>query len=291
MKPWFFALIAVSMIPCQPAWPMRADSAPAAIVAELRGSASVKETGRPERALQLYDWLHDGASISVGKESYAVVIFASGARFALKERARVTLGGNNLSPSTGVEQLSSLPPLPVVAPIASVAALPISAATRVRGASIRNVYPAGHATLAERTILHFDGPRGVIGYEIAVEDAMGTPLLTREIETDGAVAVPSNVLQPGQEYKWRVSVRGSSAAGSSARGTFVTLSASTAETRRALRAGLRDDDLDSALLLACVDEQLGLFYEAREALAAAAAKAPENPIVRQMLVRVEKHFP
>jgi hypothetical protein len=291
MKPRFLALIAVCVMPCQSALSMRADSAPAAIVAELRGSASVKEAGKPQRALQPYDWVHEGASISVAKGSRAVLVFANGARFALKEGARVTLGSGTLSRSTGVEQLSPLSPLPVVAPIASATAQPISAATRVRGPSIRNVYPTGHAALAERTTLHFDGPRGVIGYQITVEDNRGTPVLQREIEKDGAFTVPSNVLEPGREYRWRVTVIGSAAAGLSARGAFVTLPASTAEARSVLRATLSDDDLGSVLLLARVDEHLGLFYEAREALAAAAAKAPEDKLVQQMLGRVQEHLP
>ena len=115
-------------------------------------------------------------------------------------------------------------------------------------------------------------------------------MLQRETEKDGSVTVPLNVLEPGRRYTWRVAILENSTPGPVARGAFITLPDATAKARSVLRAGLSNEDLGSVVLLARVDEHLGLLYEAREALAAAAAKTPENTLVRQMLARVEERL-
>ena len=267
----------------------RDESGPAAIVSELQGSATVKEPGTAQRALEIYDWVGEGASIAVSKGTRVVIVLTSGARFALKERARVTVLRAGLPASAGVEPLPPFPPLPVVAPIASAAVPAISAATRVRGSSIRNLYPSGHSTLADGTTLRFDGPRGVTGYLVTIEDQTGAPVWRQEIE-HGAVTVPPDVLEPGRRYRWRVTAIGNSDPPLSASGAFVTLSASAARTRITLRSALAAGDLGSLILLARVDEQLGLLREARESVATAAATAPEDRAIQQLLARIEKQF-
>jgi hypothetical protein len=267
------------------------ENGPAAIVSELKGSATVKDPGKAQRALEIYDWIGEGASITVSKGSQVVLVLTSGARFALKERSRVTVLRAGLPASADVEPLPPFPPLPVVAPIASAAVPPISAATRVRGSSIRNLYPSGHTTLADGTRLRFDGARGVTGYLVTIEDQTSAPVWRQEIEYgSGAVTVPPDVLEPGRSYRWRVTAIGNSEPPLSARGAFVTLSASAARTRFALRSGLAAGDLNSLILLARVDEQLGLLREARESLATAAAKAPEDKSIQRMLARIEEQF-
>ena len=267
----------------------RDESGPAAIVSELQGSATVKEPGKAQRALEIYDWLGEGATITVGKGSQVVLVLVNGARFALKERARVAVRRAGLPASADVERLPPFPPLPVVAPIASAGVPPISAATRVRGSSIRNVYPSGHSTLADGTTLRFDGPRGITGYLVTIEDQTRAPVWRHETE-HGAVVVPPDVLEPGRSYRWRVTAIGISEPPLNATGTFVTLSASTARTRIALRSGLAAGNLGSVVLLARVDEQLGLLREARESLAAAAAQAPQDESLQRMLARIEKQL-
>jgi hypothetical protein len=82
------------------------DSGPAGIVSELQGSANIRELRKPQRALQVYDWITDGASIAVDRGSRVVIVLASGARFALKEGPRVAVVGGTLPVSRNVEALS-----------------------------------------------------------------------------------------------------------------------------------------------------------------------------------------
>jgi hypothetical protein len=265
------------------------DSGPAGIVSELQGSAIVKEPRKQQRTLQVYDWIADGASITAGRGSRVVIVLASGARFALKEGARGALVGGTLSVSGNVEALPNFPPLPVIAPLASTVGPPKPAATRVRGRSFSNLYPAGHATLADSTTLRFEGPAGASKYLVTVHDQGGAPVLQQEIE-DGIVVVPPHLLAPGHSYQWRVTVSGDSATPTSASGAFATLGAATASARSALRSRLSIDDAEDLVLLARVDEQLGLLYEARETLTVAAAKTPDDKVVRDMLTRLEQQL-
>jgi hypothetical protein len=288
VKSHLFAVFAFCLVSAQFVASARDESGPAAIVSELQGSATVKEPGKSQRALEIYDWVGEGASITVGKGSQVTLVLASGARFALKERARVVVRAG-LPASAHVERLPPFPPLPIVAPIASSTVPPISAATRVRGSSIRNLYPSGHSTLADDTTLRFDGPRGVTGYLVTIEDLTGALVWQHETEHD-AIIVPPDVLEPGHSYRWRVTVIGNPEPPLNARGTFVTLPASTTRTRIALRSGLGAGNLGSVILLARVDEHLGLWREARESLAAAAAKAPEDTSIQRMLARIEKQL-
>jgi len=69
----------------------------------------------------------------------------------------------------------------------------------------------------------------------------------------------------------------------------MTLPVPTASVRSALRLRL-SGDAEDLILLARVDEQLGLLYEARETLAAAAAKTPDDKVVRDMLSHLEQQL-
>jgi len=289
MKPRLFASVVVCLVCVAFARASSGDSGPAGIVSELQGSANIKEPRKPQRALQVYDWIADGASIAAGRGSRVVIVLASGARFALKEGPSVAIVGGTLPVSRNVEALSNFPPLPVVAPIASQVGPPTSAATRVRGRSFSRVYPAGHITLADSTTLRFEGPAGESKYLVTVRDQSGASVLQREIE-DGIVVVPRHLLAPGHSYEWRVTVSGDSATATSASGAFATLGAATASARSALRSQLSTDDAEDLVLLARVDERLGLLYEARETLAVAAAKTPDDKVVRDMLTHLEKQL-
>jgi hypothetical protein len=289
MKALLFAGVAFCVLLAQSVLLPQHEKGPAAIVSELRGTATVKEPGKARRPLEIYDWVDEGASIAVGNGSHLVLVFASGARFALKERARVAVRRAGLPASADVTPLAPFPPMPVVAPVASGVVAPTSAATRVRGLTIRNLYPSGHSTLADGTTLRFDGPRGVTEYLVTIEDEAGARVSQYETE-HGMVIVPPNVLEPGRGYRWRVTTIADLDPSLNAIGTFVTLSASTVQTRVALRSGLGEGNLGNIILLARVDEQLGLLREARESLVAAAAKAPEDRSIQRVLARIEKQL-
>jgi hypothetical protein len=273
---------------------MAADGEPVAIVSELKGSATVREQGKTERVLQVYDWIGEGAAVRVAKGSNAVLVLSSGARFSLQEQARVVVRRAGLRPSSAVHPLPSLPPLPIVPPIASAggdssqknsksAAVP--GAIRIRGPSIRSLYPSGHATIARETTLRFEG--GVPGFLVVIEDDKRTPVA--ELHTElRHVVVPPGVLAQGRRYSWRVTVPADPET-LPVEGTFVTLPESTERNRNALRSSLAGNPAD-LILLARVDERLGLLREARDSLAAAAAQTPEDSRVRQMLDEIERQL-
>ncbi len=264
------------------------ESGPAAIVAELQGSVTVREQGERQRPLQLFDWINEGALISVAKGARVVVILESGARFALQEGARATLSRAGLPSDPRIERLPALPPLPTVAPLADSRGPAVSAATRLRGRSIRNMYPLGHTTLAERTSLRFEGPNGVAGYRVTIEDEVGSPVF--QLETERApVLVPPGVLEPGRNYSWQVTLFGASTP-LNARARFATLSHDTARARSVLRSSLDDQKVADLVLFARIDERLGLLQEARDGLAMAAASAPEDEVVQRMLTRIEQQL-
>lgn len=294
MTPRYKVLVVCVML-SQFAMSAAADNEPVAIVSELHGSATVTEGGKA-RGLHVYDWLTEGTSITVANGSNVVLVLASGARFSLKEGARVAVRRSGLRTSTAVQALPSLPPLPVVAPIASVerargdsASSTIAGAIRIRGGpSIRNLYPSGHATIADNTTLRFEGPRGVTAYQVTVEDEKRSTILERQSERE-YLMVPPGALEPGRRYTWRVTIAGDSVA-LPATATFVTLPALAAQRRGALRSSLRGDEPGNLILLARIDERLGLLMEARDALAAAAAQLPEDPHVQQMLATIDKQL-
>ena len=89
MKPRLFASVVVCFACVAFARVSSGDSGPAGIVSELQGSANIRELRKPQRALQVYDWITDGASIAADRGSRVVIVLASGVRFALKEGPRV----------------------------------------------------------------------------------------------------------------------------------------------------------------------------------------------------------
>jgi hypothetical protein len=292
MKPRFFKVLLTCVVLSQLTMSgIAADSEPAAIVSELRGSATVIEQGKAARALQLYDWIVEGASVAIAKDSTAVLVLTSGARFSLQKDARVVVRRAGLRLSATVRPLPAMPPLPIVPPIASAGSgarkNPTSAgAIRIRGSSIRNLYPSGHATIAHETTLRFDG--GVPAFLVVIEDDKGKPVM--ELHTElRHVVVPPGVLAQGKQYSWRVTVPGDPET-LPGEGTFVTLTASTERERRALRSSLAAGGPSDQVLLARIDERLGLLAEARDALAAAAGQMPEDSRARQMLRQIEQQL-
>jgi hypothetical protein len=79
MKARLFAGVAFCVLLAQSVLLPQHEKGPAAIVSELRGTATVKEPGKARRPLEIYDWVDEGASIAVGNGSHLVLVFASGA--------------------------------------------------------------------------------------------------------------------------------------------------------------------------------------------------------------------
>jgi hypothetical protein len=237
----------------------------------------------------------EGARITVAKRSTVVIALASGLRFELGEGARVTVLRGGLPISASVRSLPPLPPFPIVPSIAAGTAgrrsptWAESAAVRVRGSSLRNLYPSGDATIADRTTLRFDGPSAAKAYLVNIVDEGDRPVFDVKTERR-VVAVPAGVLETGRRYYWRVSVEDDSAAPARSEAAFTTLPASTVQTREAFIARLRHDDAGDLGLLAQVDKRLGLSMEARDELVTAAARAPNDGHLRRMLGDLDKQL-
>lgn len=268
-----------------------------AIVAELNGSATVREAGRQERTVQLYDWLEERATIAVAKGARVVLVLVTGQRFELVENARVDIARAGLPVSDAVRALPSIAPVPIVAPIARAIESRSSlnarkadsvAVIRVRG-PITNLYPSDNSsTFADRTTLRFDDARGRASLRVVVKDEEGAPVFDGH-SVGGHVAVPQGVLQPGRFYSWSVIV-GDDAASPEAIATFQTLSVVIVEARDRFVASLPGNSARDLALRARIDERLGLLSEAVDEVSAAVKKAPDDDELARLLVRIKDHF-
>ena len=140
------------------------EKAPAALVSAVSGSASVE---RPRQAaLNLFDWVSDGATVRVPRGATLTLVLSSGKRFELTGPARATVTPQGLSATAGsIRQLSAMPRLPRIAPISHRKDQGRSAAVRVRGPRISNLYPfEGSVTRAQSTEFTFDTVAGATQY-------------------------------------------------------------------------------------------------------------------------------
>ncbi len=253
-----------------------------ALVAQLDGSATLTAAGST-RPLQLFTRLGAGDRVEVGVDGAVVVAMLTGERFRVPAGAWAELSAD------GAIKGSTLEPLPQVATVPALAAIPPgeapgprSGAIRVRsgslwGAEVEDLYPRdGAAAAADQAVLAFRSVVNTESYRVDVEDEMGETVF--QVETRSPeVVIPAGVLEPGTEYYWRV--RGSGRRSLSGRGEalFVTLAPADAEALEALRSAAEADGSVSALLLlAEAERSLGLYREACAVLDRVGGKAPEN---------------
>lgn len=283
---WF---VVTSFAAAAVAAPAFSADAPIAIVSQLEGTAHVTATSSPRASVALFDWIPRGASVEIAPGSKAVIAFANGKRWELGERAKVTVDESGVTSSTGtVRQLASLPPMPVIAPVASNGSHR-AAATRIRGSKLEGLYPNESAvTLADETVLRFSPDAGASRYRIEVESENGDTVFHADTDSTSVVISPG-ILKAGARYYWKV--RTLDKIGSTARGEaeFATLAADKAESRAALKkALLATADAPSLALLAEIDRSLGLLHEAEAGLQAAIAKSPNDAALRVALERVRR---
>jgi hypothetical protein len=223
-----------------------------AIVYELEGTArSAPAAGKPT-ALELFDWVPEGAKVDVGAASRLSLVFANGTRYELGAAAEATLGAKGLDRISGA--VRALDPVPVLpkplrldsgeSPGERVGAI------RLRRDRISRMYPwPGASALAEAAVLTFEPVVEGLRYRVeVVRDADGRRVF--EIETDAhQVKIPEGVLQPGRRYSWNVrtvDTAGWSVVGDSG---FDTLDEGLARDRAALRAALAKETSPGAAAL------------------------------------------
>jgi hypothetical protein len=265
-----------------------------AIVSALTGTASLTMQGdHRTTTTQLFDRLSAGDVVEVARDGRLTIVFSSGTRYELSGTARVTLGTTSLASRVGpVRQLTALPPLPKLAPIAgSARAGPRSGAVRIRGATISRLYPdAGSATLADSTVLRFEPLPDASRYRVDVQIESGASVLQVETQSP-TVSISPGILKAGARYYW--DVRTLDRAGQAARGAaeFMTLDGETVRARAALKESIdAAGDAQSLAFLGEIDRHLGLLTEARDAFRAAVAKAPDDVALRHALERLEQQL-
>lgn len=265
---------------------------PVAIVYHLSGTASATAHGATT-PISLFARLPAGAVIRTGVDSRVTLAFSNGNRCELGPTARTSLTAKDCVSSSGpVRRLSPVPPLPHV-PRTVVDATKDKgyAAVRVRTNETRNLYPhAGAATLANETILRFSVLNDA-EYQVKVIDQSGRAIFDSTTRS-GEVRAPTGLLKPDTRYSWTVRMLVPSGPAEAGREQFTTVPAEAAGRRGVLRESLlASDDASSLALLAGIDENLGLLWEAREELGQALAKDPGDENLRKALERVAREIP
>jgi hypothetical protein len=168
-----------------------------AVVASVFGAATVRRHGSNKKgAVARLDWLSDGMTIEIGKQSQVVLILLDGHRYELNDGAQATLTGGGAPKIMGsVRELPALPPIPRSAPILADSAT-TSGAYRIRGATeMRDLYPrAGTVVMADRITLRFSAVPEATSYRVAIEDGGGDRLWNISTEST-EVSVPAGTIK------------------------------------------------------------------------------------------------
>ncbi len=185
-------------------------------------------------------------------------------------------------PFRELEKLPPMPKLPVIAMVSGSAAM---GGMRIREVNkVRLIFPIARlSTLPEHTVLRFSPAESGAHYKIEIADVAGTVVY----QSDTAVtsdAVSAGVLKPGLPYVWRVRAITGEVLGQA---SFTTVSAETIAARAAFKAAIPASDVDSQVLLAAIDAQLGLFDEAHDELRASISRSAHPEAARKLLDVIE----
>jgi hypothetical protein len=246
-----------------------------AIVAQLSGTATARSADSRERgAIHLFDWLGEGTTLEVGKQSRAIVILSNGLRCAFGAGSKAVVAA----------ELPALPPIPKPSAIATESAS-TSGAGRIRGAEvIQQLYPrAGMAVLADKVMLRFSGIPEATSYRLAIDDSAGNHLWSATTEST-EVWIPTGVLKAGERYAWQVRAMRSGVLIALGVAEFSTLPAEEALKRTAFANALSAaGDPASVAVLAGVDLRLGLIREAIDEFSAALNQKPGDVSLQRAL--------
>jgi hypothetical protein len=257
-----------------------------AIVAQLSGTATARPADSRERgAIHLFDWLGEGTTLEVGKQSRAIVILSNGHRYAFGPGSKAVLYADKEPKLSGdARELPALPPIPKPSAIATESAS-TSGAGRIRGAEvIQQLYPrAGMAVLADKVMLRFSGIPEATSYRLAIDDSAGNHLWSATTES-AEVWIPTGVLKAGERYAWQVRAMRSGVLIALGVAEFSTLPAEEALKRTAFANALSAaGDPASVAVLAGVDLRLGLIREAIDEFSAALNQKPGDVSLQRAL--------
>lgn len=265
--------------------PSAAAASAAAMIARAKGDITVESPSGAREAVR-FERLAEGDVIRTGRGAEAMLVFRTGARVRLGEASRARVDGDRAIRIDGtLEILSSVPPVPLVAPVAG-AGTTITA-VRIRAGGLTLVSPVEDATtLAGSTVLEV-APAATDAYEVEIEGP-DAAVVHRVRTREPRVVVPDGPLRPGRAYRWRVTARLATGFSLSGEGRFHTLATDAADAREKLRQSLPADDADALALLAEVDRTLGLLEEALAGFRAARAAGAADPIVAARITEIER---
>ena len=192
-----------------------------------------------------------------------------------------------------MRQLPSVSPLPSVARLVDETAVKSKAgALRIRGQASPSLYPRADTTsLADATTLRFGAVAGATQYLVEITDGKGLVVFHQETATT-SVPVPAGVLKPGSRYGWTLRAFDRNDTVESAHSQISTLDLQTQSSRTALRTSLGPrPDFALLPLVAGIDQELGLLWEARQELQEAVGRSPENAGLRDALAHIDQDLP
>jgi hypothetical protein len=261
---------------------------PVAIVLKLSGAAEASLPGADEPTpVELLDWFPQGTELATLEGASLELAFRSGARWRLGSSSAARLAVEGPEETRGpVERLPDLAqaPAPAAAHPDQVAGAALTA-VRIRGQGFSVLYPDGGArTVAGATRLYFQPELPFDRYRVGVEDEDGRLLLDLETK-ESLVEVPPGVLEPGATYYWTVRTRDALGHLIWEEARFETLPPELEAGRQAL---LRYPEAQAPpAMVAAMDQELGLWWEAREALVEAIRQDPRDERLGAALRRLE----
>jgi hypothetical protein len=259
-----------------------------AIVAATRGESIVLGPAGGARPVRLFDRLPAGRLLETRRGADVVVIHRSGTRTRVLEASRVRIEPAGVTTlAGGVETLTPVPTVPLVAPVWGANAT--ITAVRIRAGGIDGLHPArGEATVAGATVLEFRRAT-TERYEVEVE-APDATIAFRTHTTDTRVSVPAATLAPGRAYRWRVTAKMPTGFDVVGEGAFRTLTDEDGRARASIRSALIGAGSEHLALLAEIDWTLGLWRDALAGFRAARAAGATDAVIQSRIAEIERRL-
>ncbi len=268
---------------------------PVAIVTSLKGPVQIPHRGEDQEkaSLELFQALEPSSVLELAPEATVILAFVDGSRYEIRGPAKVTMAQSGPRRTFGrVMELTKVSPIPELPAIA------VAQNTGSHGGAIslsrkfnanKNRCPASYV-IASAPRLLFSPIEGAKGYLVIIEVNDETPAYRGETKTTELV-VPKGKLDPGTHYKWRVEAIFESGEKRAVRGPyrFWTLPANRVEARTKLLKSVEGiGDASSWSLLAAIDRQLNLRFDAIHDLRTALKLDPDNRQFKKALKLLEQ---
>ena len=264
-----------------------ATAAPAAMITDVTGAASLAETGKA-RPAALLSYVEPGTSLRLGAGARLVLAFLSSPmEITLTGPAEGTVGSEGVALSRGAISTRSLQAArsdaartfePVQRQRLAIATVEMRG---VAGPRIVIEGPANTSVYSDAPLLAWRALPGVASYRLVLSDASGTTLIDRSVSATRFT--PPQPLAFGASYQWRVEVNLPSGEPVSAQAAFSVIDAGRAKRIAALRPAAQAPFSERVLFAAQLESE-GLAYEAKREWRALASER-DDPALREWAER------